>query len=145
MRTEEYIFLVFSILWYAWSSHAIIYNKKDGIRFFGNCDTPQFPCATSSSGNTYKWSEYSIFQHKEGGILCSGVCLVGKYSFYFYVAAMLFFLLSDENVKNVMYKVMLILFGLVLVATMVLNFPMFVRSIPAYVAALCLIYINKPF
>ena len=145
MQVEETIFLTFSILWYAWSSHAFTYNKKDGVRMFGDCDTPQFPCTKTVSQNTsHKWAQSRLFKHQEGGILCSSVCLFGKYSFFFYVTCMLFFLFSEQKIQHVMYIVMFVLLGLSIVATMALNFPMFVRSIPAYVAALCLIYINKP-
>jgi hypothetical protein len=124
-RTTNYICVlcVFTIL-YFWSSKIYQIPNTQSSQSTTKYNNDKLLTHTESKGNYYHW------------IMDSNVCTLGKITFFLWIIVLLF------NIYYPVNKVILnILAILTIIVTAILNFPLFVRSIPAFIVLL--VIINK--
>ncbi len=116
MIEDNIIFTIVFIILYGWSSKIIKNKELYGIK---------------------KYSEIDILSHTESKnwILGSGVCTLGKISFFLWSIALIINLFIPLN-KNTL----ILLAFLTITITLVLNTPLFIRSVPAFIVLFIIIY-----
>ena len=135
LRWQEFFWYFLFVGLYAWSSHAIVYNN-DGLGVGGGHKV-QWPCDAQEARGVSKY-QHAFINHRESvqnPILCSSVCALGRLSFWIASVSAFFYLIMDDKSRKI-YKWFLLAASLGMVgASSVMNRPLAIRSIPAY---LCL-------
>lgn len=148
------ILLIFSIIWLIWSHHAICYSHITNKFVFKNpidtnIDTygSQWPCTLKKI--MCKKCQIAInaglplLQHYVAPrtsllkmITCTGVCAIGRLGCWFSIIVFLITLLPIYKIqanKHVNDFACIIYFINIMMSLISGNFPLFIRSIPAYV------------